>query len=250
MISSPRNPHIQSLRALARRKERAEQGRVVVTGVRLVEAALRFGARVEEVLALPDPGPGGAVVDEARRRGIPVRWVSGRVLESLADVKTPQPVAAVVTLPQVVPLRAIRWERLVVADGLQDPRNVGALVRTAHAAGFDALAVLPNTADPFHPAAVRASAGSCFALPVASAHPHDILGRGRVWVADPSGEVDYREADYRPPVALVFGSEAAGARHAWPGAGTVRIPVVGAESLNVNAAAAVLCYEARRAWTA
>jgi TrmH family RNA methyltransferase len=249
VITSPRNPHIQSLRALARRKDRTEQGRAVVTGVRLVDAVLRYGAGVEEVLALADPGPGRAVVEEAHRRGIPVRWVSGRVLESLADVKTPQPVAAVVVLPPVVPLETVGWQRLVVADGLQDPRNVGALVRTAHAAGFDALAVLPNTADPFHPAAVRASAGSCFALRIASARPQDVLARGRVWLADPSGEVDYREADYRPPVALVFGSEAAGARHVWPGARTVRIPVAGAESLNVNAAAAVLCYEARRAWT-
>ncbi len=249
MITSPRNPHIQRLRALARKKKRTEQGRVLVTGVRLVDAALRFRAQVEEVLAVPDPGPGQGVVEEALRRRIPVWWVSERVLDSLSDVKTPQPVAAVVVLPSVVPLRSIRWQRLVVADGLQDPRNVGALVRTAHAAGFDALVVLPNTADPFHPTAVRASAGSCFALPIVTAKPEEVLAGGRVWVADPSGEVDYREADYRPPVALVFGSEAAGVRHKWPGARTVRIPVVGAESLNVNAAAAVLCYEARRTWT-
>jgi len=150
----------------------------------------------------------------------------------------------------VVPLSRLRWRWLVVADGLQDPGNLGALVRTAHAAGFDAVAVLPNTTDPFHPRALRGSAGSCLALPLASATPEEILQAGRVWVADPRGEVDYRRADYAPPVALVFGSEASGARHRWPGARTVRVPLAaGVESLNVTAAAAVLLYEARRAWT-
>ncbi len=223
----------------------------MVTGVRLADSALRLG-RVEELLVVPGAS---SEVDELARRaaelGVPVRPVSHRVVEAVSDVKTPQPVAAVVRLPEVVPLARLRWRWLAVADGLQDPGNLGALVRTAHAAGFDAVAVLPNTADPFHPRALRGSAGSCLALPLASATPEEVCAAARVWVADPRGEVDYRQADYRPPVALVFGSEASGARHPWPGARTVRVPLApGVESLNVTAAAAVLMYEARRAWTA
>jgi TrmH family RNA methyltransferase len=71
--------------------------------------------------------------------------------------------------------------------------------------------------------------------------------QARVYVADPRGEVDYRAADYTPPVALVLGSEGSGPRHPWPLSSRVRIPLYGrAESLNVVAAAAVLLYEARR----
>jgi TrmH family RNA methyltransferase len=251
VITSPRNPHVRALRALQDRRERAQAGRAVVTGLRLVDTALRLG-RVEELLVVPGAGPEvDALAQRARALGVVVQPVSQRVLEAVSDVKTPQPVAAVVRLPQTVPLERLRWRWLAVADGLQDPGNLGALVRTAHAAGFDAVAVLPNTADPFHPRALRGSAGSCLALPLASASPEEVCRAARVWVADPRGEVDYRQADYTPPVALVFGSEAAGARHAWPGARTVRVPLApGVESLNVTAAAAVLLYEARRAWTA
>lgn len=222
----------------------------MVTGLRLVEVALRTG-RVEELLVVPDAGPEvDRLLGCAHERGLAVRRVSYRVLKALSDVKTPQPVAAVVRLPEMVPLSRLRWRWLAVADGLQDPGNLGALVRTAHAAGFDAVAVLPQSADPFHPKAVRGSAGSCFALPLASATSEEVSRAARVWVADPRGEVDYREADYRPPVALVFGSEAAGPRHPWPEARTIRVPLAaGVESLNVTAAAAVLLYEARRAWT-
>lgn len=250
MITSLRNPHVRALRALRERRERLRAGRAVVTGLRLVDAALRTG-RVQELLVAPDAGPElERLLGWAHERGLPVRRVSHRVLQALSDVKTPQPVAAVVRLPEVVPLSRLRWRWLAVADGLQDPGNLGALVRTAHAAGFDAVAVLPETADPFHPKAVRGSTGSCFTLPLASATPDEVSRGARVWVADPQGEVDYRQADYRPPVALVFGSEAAGPRHRWPQARTVRVPLApGVESLNVTAAAAVLLYEARRAWT-
>ncbi len=221
-----------------------------MTGTRLVEAALRLG-RVEELLVLPRAGPEAeALAQRGRELRVPVRQVSQAVLEALSDVKTPQPVAAVVRLPEVVPLSRLRWRWLAVADGLQDPGNLGALLRTAHAAGFDAVAVLPGTTDPFHPRAIRGSAGSCFTLPVAITTPEEVCGAARVWVADPKGEVDYRQASYDPPVALVFGSEAAGVRRTWPGARTVRVPLApGVDSLNVTAAAAVLLYEARRAWT-
>jgi len=242
VITSPKNPHIRSLRQLAHRRDRRAQGKVVVSGVRLVEAALRMGARVEEIL-FAEPVP--TVEALAASAGVRVLRVSERVIRALADVQTPQPVCAVVRLPELRSLRALRWTRLAVADGLQDPGNMGALVRTADAAGFDAVAVLAGTADPFHPKAIRASAGSCFGLPIAEAQPEEISGR--VYVADPRGEVDYREADYTPPVAFVFGSEGTGPRHAWPTARRVRIPMYGrAESLNVVAAAALLLYEARR----
>ncbi len=188
MITSPRNPYVRALRALQDRRRRWQAGRrTVVTGVRLVGTALHLG-RVEEVLVAPGQGAEvQALVDRARSSGVPVRQVSTRVLEAVSDVKTPQPVAAVVRLPAVVPLGRLSWRWLAVADGLQDPGNLGALVRTAHAAGFDAVVVMAHTADPFHPRAVRGSAGSCLAVPIASATPEEVCASARVWVADPRG---------------------------------------------------------------
>jgi TrmH family RNA methyltransferase len=207
---------------------------------------MRWGARVEELLAVPGAGGLADLRSCAVTAGSRVIEVSERVIRAVADVETPQPVAAVIALPEPVSLIDIRWYWLVVADGLQDPGNIGALIRTAHAAGFDALGVTDGTADPFNPKAIRASAGSCFALPIIQVSPDVIRQGARVWVADANGEHDYRRVRFEPPVALIFGSEGRGPAHAWPGAHRVRIPIrAGVESLNVTAAAAILLFAAR-----
>jgi TrmH family RNA methyltransferase len=143
---------------------------------------------------------------------------------------------------------------LVVADRVQDPGNLGTIVRVADAAGATAVAVTRGSVDPHNPKAVRATMGSLFHLPVAEVERAELLGaltdRGvRILVADPRGAVEYTTASYAPPVALVVGGEAGGAHPAWQeaAAATLRIPLYGrAESLNVAIAAALLLYEARR----
>ncbi|MDR5684190.1 MAG: RNA methyltransferase [Armatimonadota bacterium] len=245
MITSLRNPHVLALRALLRPRERARQGRLVVTGLRLIDAALRYGAHVEEVLVVPGVSGLGGLRDRAAAAGAAVVSVSERVIRALADVQTPQPVAAVVRTPPPVALDSLTWSRLVVADGLQDPGNLGSLIRTAHAAGFDALALTEGTADPFNPKAVRASAGSCFALPIVRTEPDALPRDAHLWVADAKGEEDYRRVRFRLPLVFVFGSEGRGPAHTWARARRVRIPIrPGSESLNVTAAAAVLLFTA------
>lgn len=246
MITSPRNPHIRSLRTLSRRRERGRQRRIVVSGVRLIDAALRFGARVEELLIVPDADGLADLRERAAAAGATVTPVSERVIRALADVETPQPVAAVVGLPEPVPLAEVRWSWLVVADGLQDPGNLGTLIRTAHAAGFDAVAVTEGTVDPFTSKAIRASAGSCFAIPIGRVSPEAVPSDAHVWVADGEGGYDYRRVRFEPPLVLVFGGEGSGPARAWPAARRVRIPIrAGVESLNVAAAAAILLFAAK-----
>ena len=137
--------------------------------------------------------------------------------------------------------RAARWP-LVVLDRVQDPGNVGAIARSAAAAGAPALALLEGTADPFGPKAVRASAGHVFNLAVARAGGADLAGLrclGAGVDGQPLDEVDLAGAE-----ALVLGSEAHGLSRELP---KVALPMApGVESLNVAAAAAILLYEIRR----
>ena len=137
-----------------------------------------------------------------------------------------------------------RFGDLVVLDGVQDPGNVGAICRTAAAAGAPALAVLEGTADPYGPKAVRASAGNVFRLRVARAAWVDLQGL-RGYGAAAAGGRPLAEARLEEAELLVLGSETHGLRRG--GLELVTVPMVGGvESLNVAAAAAVLLFEIAR----
>jgi len=242
------------------RPHREARGEFLIDGVRLVETALRAGAPVLEVLVAADARTGGgrldALVAEAQARGIPVRRTVQRVVDAISQVETPPPVVAVVgrTPAALLPLLDRRDLLLLIVDRVADPGNLGTIIRTADAAGATAVALLPGTVDATNPKAVRATMGSLFHLPVVE-EPAEPLraalrARGvRLLVADPRGSVDFREADYRHPVAVVVGSEAEGVAREWrEGAdAVVRIPIYGrAESLNVAVAAALMLYAAAR----
>jgi TrmH family RNA methyltransferase len=142
---------------------------------------------------------------------------------------------------------------LLVADGIQDPGNLGTIIRTTAAAAATAVAVTGESADPWMPKTVRASMGAVFKIPIlpfaAAALRDRLLASGTpVWVADARAAQEYTVAPLDPPLAIVIGSEAAGPGPAWDSAGArVRIPLYGpVESLNAAVAAALLVYETAR----
>ncbi len=281
VITSRSNPLIRDLRALLQSPGRAS-GRCAVEGWRLLEAAVDAGAQIEIVVltaeAARDPrwerlrdrlALARGLVPPLRpartRLGVPARGlrvaaarhvlVAADVLAALTWVESPQGVLAVVARPGSAQVPVINEPRalLAVLDGIQDPGNVGGIVRTAAAAGATAGITVGGTADPFGPKALRASAGAAFRLPLLHlASPHEasvVLAHAgvRVLVADPRGDLLDSQASFARPLALVFGSEGAGADPAWrrAGAQTVRLPIAASvESLNVAAAAAVLLYRA------
>jgi len=172
-----------------------------------------------------------------------------RVFNALSHTVTPQGVMAVARVRErsfaeaLAAARAAGWP-LVVLDGVQDPGNVGAVCRTAAAAGAPALAVMAGSADPFGPKAVRASAGNVFRLLVARADAADLDGL-RAYGAAATGGVALAASRVEEAEALVLGSEAHGLSR--PDLELVTIPVAaGVESLNVAAAAAVLLFEVGR----
>jgi TrmH family RNA methyltransferase len=238
------------------RGRRAAAGRFLIDGVRLVEAALAAGAPVEQLLVTSAAAaPRLAALSEmARSRGVPLVEVAPHVLEAVSEVESPQGVVAVVrhragTLEGPLGRGDLL---LLVVDRVQDPGNLGTMIRTADAAGATAVALTPGTVDPTNPKAARATMGSLFHLPVAEMEPEGLRGalraQGvRLLAADTAGTVSVREADYTRPVALAVGNEAEGLAPAWLEAAdqVVRIPLLGrADSLNVAVAAAILLYEA------
>lgn len=268
IITSFRNPRVKDLRSLHQRKYRQREGRYLIEGIRIVEEALDLGAPVETLIYAPELLVSDRAqalverVDPADRLAL-----SGEVMASLSDRDQPQGIAAVVRF-QDPPLNSIPMGKdllVVVAHQLRDPGNLGAIVRTADAAGASGVVIVEPAVDLHDPQTVRATMGSLFALPIVrvtgdvdlEAWYRDLRATGlplSVVASSAHGQVLYYEADYRRPVVLLVGSERQGlAEEVKRGADVVvRLPQAGrATSLNVSAAAAVLIYEVvrqRAAW--
>lgn len=257
-ISSPRNALVRLVRALnTDRREREARGEAVIEGIRLTEEALAAGLTLSfffYTAGLLEKERGRRLVERLAAAGVQGFEVTEEVLERVADTETPQGILAVCAIPRHRP-EALPPGLVVVADGIQDPGNLGTLVRGTEALGGAGVAVGGQTVDPWSPKVIRASMGSLFRLPVVTAKAtgpllEALASRGfRVVTADPGGRRLPWEVDWSGPVALVIGSEAAGPSPAARAlaAETVRIPMVGpTESLNAGVAGSLLLYEALR----
>jgi TrmH family RNA methyltransferase len=225
---------------------------VVVEGPRAVQSAIDAGATVEAVFVEPDRHR--ELAADLARRGIDVRPVATGVLGAVLSSRSPQPVAAVVTRPDTAERAPGSGSGpLLVLAAVGDPGNVGTIVRSAVSAGAGPVLVGPETADPFGPKAIRASAGSVFQTTVAEVEDlegavgrlrdsgHPILG------AAPRGGRPHHETDLTGSPVIVLGGETVGLPEALAVDDLVSIPQAGpAESLNVAMAATVLVFEAAR----
>jgi TrmH family RNA methyltransferase len=216
MIRSPDNDKLKTVRKLQQKRWREKLGLFAAEGEDLVEAAERAG------------------------------WEPRYVLRAGEDVE-PALLAAVSALgsgSRVIGVYGRRWAEpagpvLVYLHAVEDPGNVGAIVRSAHALADATVVLGPGCADPFSPKAVRASMGSLFARPPARGEPADLPGR--LVPLDASADSTLHEARLDPPVVLCLGAERAGLPDELA-AEAVRIPVA-TDSLNVAMAATVALYE-------
>lgn len=221
---------------MGRRSARTEEGAFVVEGATLIRAAISAGWDVEAEYVAP-----GVV---AVSSGDQYELAAG-VLERVASTESPQPNIAVVRVRRAtVPLA--RADLVLVADSLNDPGNLGTILRSSEAAGVDLVVLTPGSVDPFNPKVVRASAGAVFHVPVASATLDEVHDAGLRLVATSSHRGDrHTEADWSGRVAIVLGSEAHGLAADAPVDDWVRIEHTGrAESLNVAMAATLLVFAA------
>jgi TrmH family RNA methyltransferase len=256
MISSVHNPKIQAVRRLqANSRERYEQEAFVVEGVRLCEEALQAGWTAREVFftdLLDERGL--AVVRGYAEQGIPEEQVSQAVMEALSETETPQGV--LVVMRQRTLLLPPAPDFLLILDSLRDPGNLGTILRTALAAGVQAVLLAPGCADAWSGKVLRAAMGAHFRLPIRSLKWTDIRGfvKGsapplKVYLADSAGGAPYSQADLRAPLALIVGGEASGAGSEGRALADeqVYIPMTGGtESLNAGIAASILLFEVVR----
>ncbi|MCC5805521.1 MAG: RNA methyltransferase [Opitutales bacterium] len=258
-ITSVRNPRVKHLVRLRDSSHRKRQGRFPVEGRREVERALKTGWPLETLYFCPDFFPrvdAYSVVEAADAASVDCVLMDKVPFAKASLRENPDGILAVAhtrTL-SLDDLPAGEPPLLLVAQGIEKPGNLGALLRTADATGADALVACDPVADLYNPNAVRASQGSFFHVPAAATSTEVLLD----WLADkgiqpvmttPGAERTLWEADLTGAVAVVVGAEASGLPSAWlaaPGT-SVRLPMRGlADSLNVNTAAAVCLYEAMR----
>jgi TrmH family RNA methyltransferase len=257
MITSARHPLVLAFRRAEVHPRRGEAHRVLLDGPRLIADALDAGAAIEVALVAPGVAPHVATLaSRIRASGARVHEATARIVQAASGVVTSQGLVALARPPESLHQRMLLLAPdllLLVADGVQDPGNLGTMIRTAAAVGASAVALCGASADPWAPKALRATMGAAFRIPIArveAAALRDRLAAGGagVVVADPVAEQVYWEAPLDPPVALVIGSEGEGPDPAWASAGTrARIPLLGpVESLNAAVAAALLLYEVVR----
>ncbi|MGY9074512.1 MAG: TrmH family RNA methyltransferase [Acidimicrobiales bacterium] len=242
------------LRRLVRhRRYRDAEGAVAVEGPHAIGTALDCGAEFEALYVSDGPATAD-VADLAAGAGVAVFEVERELLDDIADSRTPQGVLAVVRPVVAVLHDVVGCARVVLLDGVQDPGNAGAIVRTAAAAGFDAIIAGSATADLWGPKAIRASAGTIFAIAAAqrveTGEALEALGAaGHVrWAATADGETAHDDVEASDRLTLVLGSEA----HGVSAAGLARIDrgvyiamAAPVESLNVAVTAGVLLYQLR-----
>ena len=242
-------------RDLKRRKSREKHSLFVAEGVRAVEDLLNSSLVVRGVLTAPqlDDAPRGlalrAVIEQ---KGFESARVNELEFRSAAETESPQGVIAIAEIPEhsFAELTGRDRLRLLVLDAVQDPGNVGTMLRTAAALGADATVALPGTVDLWNAKVVRAAMGSSFAHPAFHATEDELSlflasENAELWGADMSGAAI---SGSQPPkrLALAVGNEGAGLSSSLRARATrlVSLPISGAvESLNVSVAAAILLYE-------
>jgi TrmH family RNA methyltransferase len=239
VITSVDNQRVKDVVRLRKGSERRREGLFVAEGPREVERALAAGLTLAATFYAP------TLIDWLHDG----EEVSERVLEKMAYRAQPEGVLAIVETPhRELPRNGTLY---LAAVGIEKPGNLGAMARTADAAGADALLVAGAKADPWNPNAIRSSAGAVFTLPIVDATLDEVRALpARLVAATPHAQTAYTDVDLTARTTLAIGAEDAGLDDAWIGAAdmSVSIPIAGGttDSLNAAAAAAILLFEARR----
>jgi TrmH family RNA methyltransferase len=243
-------------RDLRRRKARDREGVFVVEGIRAVEELLRSPLVIRGLLVAPkliDSPRGVALVEDARSKGVEVADVDEKEFRSAAETDSPQGIVAIAETPvrTVETLPSSGALRLLLLDAVQDPGNVGTIIRTAAALGADATIALPGSVDVWNAKVVRSAMGAHFHHPAFHASWEDVqafLARTStpLWAADADGAV----LDGRGPerLALAVGNEGGGLSPVIRSAAerVISLPITTmVESLNVAVATGILLYELR-----
>lgn len=255
MITSAANPKVRWLRGLAERQGRREARCYLIEGIHLVEEALQSGIQPRLILysrpQLESSERGRVLLPTLTT--LPAEETSPDVLKRISETVTPQGIIAAVPMLEYVPLPAPDEPLLLVLDGIQDPGNLGTLLRTAEAAAIRSIFLTGGSADPYSPKVVRAAQGALFRLHL---HPNATWeallrasGDRQILVAESGEGMPYDAINWTRPATLVIGNEAHGPSGQARAHATqiITIPMPGrAESLNAAIAGSIIVFEALR----
>jgi TrmH family RNA methyltransferase len=235
---------------------------IFVEGLRLCEEALNSGLEIEAAIyseQIARKERAARLIEQFGQRCAKVEAVSENLLESISYTKTPQGIVLLAARPAndeaSFKLKQTGSPFLVILHGINNPVNVGAILRTAEAAGVSGAITTANTSDPFSAKALRGAMGSAFRLPIwMGANFDDLIAwcatvGVRTFAAAAAGSKSYTEIDWRGRAALFVGPESTGLSTEEIAAAdeAVRIPMQGSvESLNVAVATGIILYEAQR----
>lgn len=242
MISSVKNETVKQWQKLKQKKYREQTKKFLIEGFHLVEEAYKSNWSIDTIIIQPDV----ELPEELRHEKTVV--VSDQVMAHITDTKTPQGIAAIVNMSEE---KLFNPKKLLILDAIQDPGNLGTMIRTADAAGIDAVVLGSGTVDLFNDKVIRASQGSIFHLPIIrrSLLPYlETLQASsfQVWAStlDKAEPIDRNQVPEK--LALIVGNEGQGVQqHIIDTADRrVHIPIYGqAESLNVSIATGIMLYE-------
>ena len=273
VICSDQNPLLKRMRKLHQKKHRDSSGQFIIEGSNLIQEAIQKGIPMDALLisdtcaemmsadGVPEAGSylSENVLETLRIQGTRVEVVDHHLFEKLTDAQNGIEMMAIVNRPEYPEAEEGNFlssgANCVVLDRLQDPGNIGTIIRTAVAAGYEAVIALKGTADIYSPKVLRATAGMVFDIPILFLADADELVRvARAWnkriaVTTPVGGVPYYTCDLSRDVFLVIGNEGNGAAEEVIQAADIRVtlPMCGSiESLNAAVSAAILMYERMR----
>lgn len=241
LLTSVKNDKVKALKKLHTKKERERTGTFFIEGFHLIEEAVHSNWSIKEII-LQD-----GVELPSWANDYPIIAVSENVFQHLTQTKTPQGIAAVVQMNNDT---VVAGDYVLLLDRIQDPGNLGTIIRTADAAGFSAVILGEGTVDMYNDKVIRSTQGSIFHLPVfqdnLNSRIHDLKASGfKVWASALTNSKDFHTVKTTPKVALIVGNEGSGIHQNVLDLAdeVVKIPIYGkAESLNVSIAAGILMY--------
>ena len=254
-LTSFSNPTVKNLVKLRRHRERVRQGTLLIDGARALRMALRNGFAVSAVFFSQAVANQHAdLLSGVQEAGGSLQPVAPAVFGKIGYGDRPDGLLGVAACPRttLADLPVVDNPLYLVAERLEKPGNLGAMLRSAVAAGASALLLCDGRTDLWNPNVIRASQGACFAVPVAVAGALETLSWLRrravqVVAATPLAQRSCYDVDFRIPSAVVLGAEHDGLTSLWPAEACVRIPMLGqVDSLNVAQTATVLLFEAVR----
>ncbi len=253
VINSPKNERIKQVVRLCRASERRKSGLFLIEGRQELQMALAAGIKIETLFVREGVE---YRVKSNGRRAIKLIEVAEKAFKKISYRQHPDGVLAIARIPAAREIRlSSRHNPLIlVADSLEKPGNLGAILRTADAAGADLVLVTNSQVDLYNPNVIRASLGTIFTVHPRLISREEAIGwlknrRIKIVVATPNATKNYWQFNYRQPVALVVGAEHEGVSAEWLAAAHQRvvIPMRGnIDSLNVSVSAAVIVFEALR----